>query len=156
MGSWPARGDDDGDDDGPAPADPRPSSPCRLRVLLPLTRIPFSLYRPCSLPQLALWVFSERGSGSPPLSRCSSLSSVWSTWSLLLATWPPWMRRTEPGRNDPGTSSPWPPTCPGESRWAMRFPSPSWEGPGSRLPNVLSSLLRRGLASGLMPCSLRS
>lgn len=32
----------------------------------------------------------------------------------------------------------------------MRLPSPSWEGPGSRLPNVLSSLLRRGLASRVM------
>uniref|UniRef100_A0A452U381 CDP-diacylglycerol--inositol 3-phosphatidyltransferase n=1 Tax=Ursus maritimus TaxID=29073 RepID=A0A452U381_URSMA len=84
--------------------------------LLSLTCIPLSLYRSCSLPQLALLVSSEWASGSPPRSRRSSLSSVSSTWSLPPATWLPWMRPTEPGRSDPRTSSPWPPTCPGESR----------------------------------------
>uniref|UniRef100_A0A8I3MGU5 CDP-diacylglycerol--inositol 3-phosphatidyltransferase n=2 Tax=Canis lupus familiaris TaxID=9615 RepID=A0A8I3MGU5_CANLF len=74
--------------------------------------------------RLALWVFSEWASGSPPPSRRSSPSSVSSTWSQPPATWQPWMRLTAPGRSDPGTSSPWPPTCPGSLAGLRGFPPP--------------------------------
>ncbi|XP_047695265.1 CDP-diacylglycerol--inositol 3-phosphatidyltransferase isoform X2 [Prionailurus viverrinus] len=72
------------------------------------------------------------------------------------ATWLPWTPRTVPGRSDPGTSSPWLPTCPGSLAVPRGSPSHSREVPGSRLPNVLSGLLGRASASLVMPCSLKS